>query len=151
MRVERVTVGPNRVEALLRADADEPGRTSAYPDLPRTALGLLPGLAMHPCENESGRRFVAELADTEIAHLFEHVALECMVLAGSPRTLAGETSWDFARDGRGVFRVILAYDDDLVALGALRLAEAVVAHLTSGAPAPDVVAETARLQGLRTG
>ena len=74
-----------------------------------------------------------------------------MALSGSPRTLRGETVWDFSADGRGVFRVRLGYDDDLVALGALRAAVGVCEWLLAPASGeePDVGAIVARLRGLR--
>jgi hypothetical protein len=78
-----------------------------------------------------------------------------MALAGSPRTLRGETSWDFARDGRGLFRVRLAYDDDLVALGAVKTAAEVVRALTaareSRAELEAAVARSRHLRGAEGG
>ena len=120
LQIERVEVGPQRVEALVRVTDRDFASTASSPGLPRRALELLPGLARHTCENGSAHGHVAELADTETPHLLEHVACELMALSGSPRTLRGETSWDFSADGPGVFRVRLSYDDDLACLGALR-------------------------------
>lgn len=124
-------------------------RTSAVPDLPMTARRLLPGLERHRCENDSGARFVDELRDTETPHLLEHVAVELMALAGSPRSLPARTTWDFAADGRGVFRVRIAYDDDLVALGALKEAARVVDWLFGQGARPDIEATAGRLRRLR--
>lgn len=149
--VERVDVSPERIEAFVRVPVGGPARTSAVPALAGRALTLLPGLARHTCENGSAHGVVAELADTETPHLLEHVAFELMALAGSPRTLRGETVWDFSADGRGVYRVRLGYDDDLVALGALREAVAVCEWLLepTSAEKPDVDAIVSRLLGLR--
>lgn len=150
MRIERVAVSLEAVEAVVRFEPDEPLRTSAIPGMSERALALLPGLRGHRCENTEGRPLRDEIADTEIAHLLEHATLEVMAMAGSPVTLRGETSWDFAADGRGVFRVRLEYDDDLVALGALKAAATAVewcAH--DEAPAPDLGAEARRLRGVR--
>lgn len=150
MRIERVTVAPEVVEAVVRFEPGEPQRTSQAPHAEERALALLPGLRGHRCENQDGRTLRDELADTEIAHLLEHAALELMAMAGSPTTLRGETRWDFAADGRGVFRVRVAYDDDLVALGALRAAAETVVWCVSGCgAAPDVGAEARRLRGVR--
>ena len=99
-------------------------------------LRALPGLSGHRCDNDSGATFRDELRDTELAHLAEHAALEVMAMAGSPDTLRGDTTWDFARDGRGVFRIRLRFDDDLVAIGALRFAVELVDALASGGVAP---------------
>ena len=149
--IERVDVGPERIEAVVRVPVGSPAKTSAAPGLADRALELMPGLARHTCENGSPHGIVAELADTETPHLLEHVAFELMALSGSPRTLRGETAWDFSADGRGVYRVRLAFDDDLVALGSLREALAVCEWLLDPAPAdkPDVSAIASRLRAVR--
>jgi hypothetical protein len=146
VRVEDVNVGGAAIEVTLRFCAEEPLRTSAYDGLPERVLSLLPGLRRHVCDNPDGRTFVQELPDTELAHLFEHVAA---ALAGSPRTLAGRTSWDFRADGRGVFRVMIAYDDDLVALGAVKAAARVVDWLLDDGEQPEIDDEVARLRAVR--
>jgi len=125
--------------------------TSAAPGLADRARALLPGLARHTCENGSAHGIIAELAHTETPHLLEHVAFELMALSGSPRSLRGETVWDFSADGRGVYRVRLGFDDDLVALGALREAVAVCEWLLQPGVAekPDLDAIIARLRDVR--
>jgi hypothetical protein len=146
--IEGVEVGESRIEALVRV-APAGMRTTAADGLKARALDLLPGLARHTCENDAGRPFSAELGDTETAHLLEHVACELMALAGSPRSLRAETSWDFAKDGPGAFRIRMEYDDDLVALGALRQASEMVGWLFGGGARPDVAAIAADLAELR--
>lgn len=149
--IERVEVGPERIEALVRVVDRAFARTAASPGLAPRALALLPGLTRHTCENGSAHGHVAELADTETPHLLEHVACELMALSGSPRSLRGETEWDFAVDGEGAYRVRLTYDDDLVALGALRSGLEVVEWLLAPVgEAPDVDAIASRLYALRT-
>jgi hypothetical protein len=149
--IERIDVSPERVEALVRVPEGAPMRTLAAPGVAERAVALLPGLVRHTCENGSAHGIAAELADTETPHLLEHIAFELMALSGSPRTLRGETVWDFSADGRGVFRVRLGYDDDLVALGALREALGVCEWLLvpGGAEKPDVDATVAGLRSLR--
>ncbi len=132
IRIERVAVGPERVEAQVRLGPGMPLRTSAAPGLADAVLSALPGIVRHRCWCGSARGVVAELADTEVPHLLEHAALEIMVVAGSPRSLEGRTSWDFAADGVGVFRVELEYDDDLVALAALAEAATAIDDLVAG-------------------
>ncbi len=147
MRVQSVSVCPDRVDVLLTVDA---GRMrTAQDSVAERALALLPGLAHHFCINNEGRSFAEELADTEVAHLFEHIVLELMATAGSPRSLKGETVWDFRRDGRGVFRVSLEYDDDLVCLGAVKSAGPLMRYILEGGEPPDVRAETGNLAALR--
>lgn len=151
LTVERIDVGPERLEAFVRVCDPALARTFAVPGLAERAVELLPGLARHTCDNGSAHGIVAELADTETPHLLEHVAFELMALSGSPRTLRGETAWDFSADGPGVFRVRLGYDDDLVALGALRAGVACVDWLMAlTAEKPDVDAAVARLREVRS-
>ncbi|MBE0417739.1 MAG: hypothetical protein IBX63_08230 [Coriobacteriia bacterium] len=152
LSVEQVTVGAERVSALVRIAEGRPLRTPAYPDLVPAVRTILPGLARHRCDSGSAHGIFAELDDTELPHLLEHVALELMALAGSPRSLRGDTAWDFAADGHGVFRVSLEYDDDLVALGALREGAAIVNALLEGdADSVDIASATARLSAVRQG
>ncbi|NTU70418.1 MAG: hypothetical protein HGB10_01135 [Coriobacteriia bacterium] len=120
LKIERIEVGPERIEAVVRVTDHGFARTSSCPGLPERVVELLPGLKRHSCENGSAHGHLAELADTETPHLLEHVACELMAMSGSPRTLRAETAWDFAADGPGVYRVRMDYDDDLVCLGALR-------------------------------
>jgi hypothetical protein len=150
LHIERVDVGPDRIEALVRVTSRAFARTSSFPGLSARALTLLPGLSRHTCENGSAHGHVAELSDTETPHLLEHVACELMALSGSPRTLRGETAWDFSADGPGVFRIRLAYDDDLVCLGALRHGVDVVEWLLDpAAQEPDVARVLAELAVVR--
>src|SRR5574340_694360 len=111
MRIDSVIVGADRIDAIVRIDDPAELRTSLDDAITARVLDLLPDLASHRCVNDDGLTFAEELADTEMPHLFEHVVLELMAECGSPRSLKGETTWDFKRDGRGVFRVSLEYDD----------------------------------------
>lgn len=145
--VEAVDVGERRLEARIRVDA--PGRmtTRDWPGMAQRLWSLLPGLARHSCDNNDDVSFQEELSHTELAHCAEHVAAELMALAGSPRTLRAETTWDFAADGVGVYRIRLDFDDDLVALGALKESMAIVdwaARAQGPPPDPDDVARTLR-------
>jgi hypothetical protein len=149
VRVVATDVTPGLLEALVVFDPGEPLRTSEVPGLASATLAALPGLKGHRCRNRAGLRFARELEDTELAHLIEHVTLEMMAMAGSPDTLRGATSWDFEADGPGAFRVSIAWDDDLVALGSLRCACALVGALARGEEPPDAVVEAQGLRGLR--
>jgi hypothetical protein len=147
--IDRVDVADGRLEAVVRVSDPAYLRTSAVPGLPDRLLSVLPGLERHRCENDAHRRFRDELADTETPHLLEHVSEELMALAGSPRWLKGETVWDFGRDGRGVFHLVLAYDDDLVALGSLKEGSAIVDWLFGQVPRVDLDAAVHRLRDVR--
>lgn len=132
MVITEVRVEPARVKATISFAADEHLRTSAVPGLAAAVIDALPGLRGHRCDTAGVITFSEEVADTELAHLVEHVALELMAMAGSPDTLRGETEWDFARDGHGTFSVSLEYDDDLVCIAAISAAAAAVDDLASG-------------------
>jgi hypothetical protein len=149
VRVASTNVTPELLEAVLVFAPGEPLRTSEVPGLAAAALEVLPGLKGHRCRNGAALGFAHELEDTELAHLVEHATLELMAMAGSPETLRGATSWDFAADGPRTFRVSVAWDDDLVALGSLRCASALVCALASGEKHPNVTAEARRLRSLR--
>lgn len=149
LSIERIEVGEGLLEAVVRVAESWMRTSDAAPGFARR-LHVLPGLARHTCENESGRSFMVEALNTETAHLVEHVSSELMALSGSPRSLRGETAWDFAKDGRGVFRVRLAFDDDVVAIGALKEATMVVEWLLTGTDKqPDVDGVVQRLMAAR--
>lgn len=148
--IDRIDVSERLLEARVRVH--DPGRlrTSAVPDLANNLSSLLPGLARHSCENSDGLDFLRELRDTELAHCVEHVAAELMALSGSPRTLRAQTAWDFSVDGPGVYRIRLAFDDDLVAIAALRESVHVVEWAAGmRAEKPDVDAIAGHLRTLR--
>lgn len=149
MNVSSVTVCPDRVDVVVQVDQPDRMRTSLDESVADRALEVLPGLASHHCSTGPRGTFAEELKNTEVPHLFEHVVLELMAEAGSPRDLKGETAWDFKRQGHGVFRVSVEYDDDLVALGAIKTARKLMGYLLDGGERPDVSAETRRLVALR--
>jgi hypothetical protein len=149
IRIEQLEISSGSLVALIEVTDPDRMRTSASPGLPERALASLPGLARHRCENDAGVSISRELRDTETAHLLEHVACELMALSGSPRTLRGETRWDFAADGPRRFRISLEFDDDFAAIGALGEAADVVEGLFGERGSPDVAAIVERLRQLR--
>ena len=146
---ERIDVAESTLEALVRVQDPAHLRTAGVDRIATRALELLPGLASHKCENDTHASFVAEMRDTETPHLLEHIAVELMVLSGSPRGLRARTTWDFARDGRGAFRITLPFDDDAVALGALRTASEIVDQLFGHKTRVDVGSAVEKLRALR--
>lgn len=146
----RIEVGESHLEALVTVTDPCLMRTSSVVGVAQRALSLLPGLARHSCENDDGLGFSREFLDTETPHLLEHVTIELMALSGSPRTLRGRTSWDFALDGHGVFRVSIEYDDDIVALGALKESIDIVDWVMAvSEEPPDIASAVDRLRRLR--
>ena len=159
-------------EIIVRADhsvafvhVDGPMRTSAYPGLAARALEAMPTLANHRCDNGAGLPSARELADTELPHALEHVALDLLRRAGVRGTIRGETSWDFALDGPGVFRVAIFGADPTSARAALEAGCEFVDQLTGSqgaaastgagherevAAATDPAALVARVRAART-
>jgi hypothetical protein len=149
LRIEAITVYRDRLEAVVRVYP--PMTTRGYPHIAERALRILPGLEKHACVNDGQNSAVEELADTEVAHLLEHVTLEIATAALPGLRLKGDTSWDFKRDGYGVFRVTVDCPDDAVLLGSLKAAVQIMFWLTDtrpGGPAPDVAGTIERLRTL---
>ncbi len=102
--------------------------TEGRPHIPRILLKLLPQMASQHCYNDEGQSFVREAQATEIPHLFEHLIIEIQnqVRRGIGAPLAGETRWNWTVDPRGRFYVTVDYDNELIALAAIRLAESLI-------------------------
>jgi hypothetical protein len=149
MLLTAVTADAGVLSARVVFGPDEALRTCEVPGLAEAAMRALPGLRGHRCDNGARLTFADELRDTEVAHLVEHAALEVMAMAGFSSALSGDTSWDFAADGRGVFRVRIAHNDEAVARGALAFACDLVGALAGGEVAPDAEAEARRLRAMR--
>lgn len=129
--VERVDPVPGGVEATVRLTNAAMRRTDVVPGLAEAVMKRLPDMVRHRCECGSARGVARELADTESAHLLEHVTLELLALDGFPRSMRGMTQWDFGRDGRGVYRIFFGCEDSLAARRALEEAVALLSDLTS--------------------
>lgn len=149
--VERIEVASSYLEVRVRIADAAHRSTASVPGLADRAFHLLPGLSRHSCSNGRGLDFRREAADTETAHLYEHITCELMALSGSPRDLRSSTAWDFAADGEGVYRLTIAFDDDLVAIAALKEALTVVEWLLGpgGAEAPDIDAAVGAITAVR--
>lgn len=140
---------PGALSALVSVDPARL-RTRDVPGLSERSVAALPLLVRHSCDNSAGAAFREELADTEIAHLLEHVAVELLARGAPQRGCRGETSWDFARDGAGVFKVTVRHDDAGAAKAAMECATAALCELAEGA-APDVARLIAAVRAARGG
>jgi hypothetical protein len=87
---------------------------------------LFPHLARHRCDNDNGYTFRKECRATEIPHLFEHLIIELQGQVQKSRLLKGETQWNWRIDPRGRFHVYVDYENEMLVLGAIRLAERVI-------------------------
>ena len=102
LRALRVRVRPDRVEVLVAVAAK------------RYALG------QHACRNEVGPLFAVVLKCTSTPHLLEHLVIDAQTRAAKDpnRVFAGTTQWS-AEDNL-LANVAFSYEDDLVALDALK-------------------------------
>lgn len=149
--VERIEVASSFLDVRVRIADPGSRSTASVPGIADRAFHLLPGLARHSCHNGRGLDFRREAANTETAHLYEHITCELMALSGSPRDLRSHTAWDFAADGEGVYRLSIAFDDDLVAMGALTEALTVVEWLLGPGDAapPNIEAAVSAISAAR--
>lgn len=117
-----------RVRLVVEIADLEPLTTMGDARIPRILFKLFPRLATQQCHNDGGYSFRHEAGATEIPHVFEHLILEIQdqVRRGSGASLAGETQWNWTEDPCGRFYVTVDYDNEVVALGAIRLAERII-------------------------
>ena len=126
-----------------------PFTTEGRPHIPRILFKLLPQMAAQRCVNDGGHSFGREAQATEIPHLFEHLIMEIQnqVRRGVGIPLSGETHWNWTVDPRGRFYVTVDYEHEVVALGAIRLAECLINALDRRDIARiDMVREIGRLR-----
>ncbi len=136
LEIESVELRAGGVEARVRLTDPALRRTSAVSGVVARALRRYPGLVRHRCESGRSHGVLAELEDTEMAHLLEHLALEILVSEGHPRSMQGRTSWDSRADGSGAYRVWLGCPDAQAADAAFRAAATVVSELCDEQPTP---------------
>ena len=117
-----------RATLVVEMPDTAPFTTEGRPHIPRILFKLLPQMASQHCFNEDGNSFGREAQATEIPHLFEHLIMEIQnqIRRGIGAPLTGETHWNWAVDPRGRFYVTVDYDHEVVALGAIRLAECLI-------------------------
>ena len=151
LRVLEIALRPEqrRIHLVLEMTDPDLFMTSQVPQLPRQLFRLLPRMRRHTCHNDCGKTFHQECRETEIAHLFEHIILELQLQAQQEPTdlLRGETEWDWQIDPKGRYRVWVDYQNELLAFGAIRLAERILLHLDRrDVQGIDIQAEIARLR-----
>ena len=102
--------------------------TTEKPHIPRMLFKMFPHMATQRCVNDYGHSLRREAQATEIPHLFEHLIIEIQnqVRRGIGAPLSGETRWNWTVDPRGRFYVTVDYDNEMVVLGAIRLAERLI-------------------------
>lgn len=84
-------------------------------------LAARPSLAFHTCLNAEGAPFAEVLARTSLPHALEHLVIDLQAAnpaCAADATFVGTTEWLSRRDG--LARVTVNFIDDLIALGALK-------------------------------
>ncbi len=132
--VEILFYDGNRVKLVVEMPDPTRYSTEHAPHIPRLLFKLFPHLAKHRCDNDNGYTFKKESRATEIPHLFEHLIIELQGQAQRARILRGETQWNWRIDPRGRFHVYVDYENELLVLGAIRLAERVINALDARHP-----------------
>lgn len=134
MKITEITFHDNCCATLVvEIPETEAFTTTDRPHIPRILFKLLPQMASQRCINDNGHSFRREAQSTEIPHLFEHLIMEIQdqVRRGIGIPFRGETRWNWTVDPRGRFHVTVEYDNEMVALGAIRLAERMINALDS--------------------
>lgn len=154
MIVKEITFDQSRkVRLVVEIPETESYLTSHAPSMPRILFRMFPYLAAQRCYNDKGHSFRREALSTEIPHLFEHLLLEIQKQARIGSTgegpITGDTQWNWSVDPRGRFHVTVSYDNEIVALAAIRLAERIINSLDSKQIAQiDIDREMRRLREL---
>lgn len=129
--VEILFYDSNRVKLVVEMPDPDCYSTKHAPHIPKLLFKLFPHLARHRCENENGFSFRRECQSTEIPHLFEHLIIELQGQVQRSGVLKGETQWNWRVDPKGRFHVYVDYDNEMLVLGAIRVAERIIQALDS--------------------
>lgn len=118
----------DRKRVKLVVEMPDPAKytTDAIPDLAERLFRLFPHLAEHRCHNDGGYTFRREARRTEIPHLLEHLIIELQTQARPHDILKGETQWNWRVDPRGTFHVHVEYENEMLVLACIRLAERLI-------------------------
>lgn len=137
--ITKVTVGPRNLEAEVVVSPDAPLMTSEDPQGTELVLQIMPGLADHLCLGDASSNFGEVVADTEVAHLLEHVTVELLAQTNAAGDVTGGQTVEV---GERTYRITLACPDDVLVSGALSSAVWILqwAYSGGGEPEPDVEA-----------
>jgi len=124
--VEILFYNDHRVKLVVEMPDPNRYSTRHAPHIPSLLFKLFPHLARHKCENDNGYTFRRECQSTEIPHLFEHLIIELQGKAHPSGVLKGETQWNWRVDPKGRFHVYVDYENEMLVLGAIRVAERII-------------------------
>lgn len=145
--IQRVRIGARNLVATVEVAPDAPLYTDEDPAGTELVLGLMPELADHVCLGDASGSFGEVVAQTELAHLLEHVTVELLArtdVAGD--VPCGQT----VQTGGRTYDITLACPDDVLVAGALSSAVWVLqwAYSGGGEPEPNVDAIASGLADL---
>lgn len=145
----KVTVGSKKLTARVLVNPGMPVRTSDDIEATARVYYLAPGIAEHLCLGDTGERFQDCMADTELAHLLEHLTVEVMNQTGLAGEVVSGRTRGVPEDDR-LFDVELSCPDDALTIGSLSSAAFMMqwAFLNGDAPAPDFAGTVAALRKL---
>ena len=144
---KKVTIGPRALTAVVELAPSAPLLTSENPEATELVLDLMPALANHVCLGDVAPTFGEVAADTELAHLLEHVTVELL----AQTDIAGDiTSGRTVQTGERTYEVTLSCVDDVLVTGALSSAAWILqwAYSGGGDPRPNVEAIASGLVAL---
>jgi hypothetical protein len=145
--VEILFYNSNRVKLVVEMPDPNCYSTKHAPHIPKLLFKLFPHLSHHRCDNDNGFSFRQECRSTEIPHLFEHLIIELQGQVHGCGSLKGETQWNWRVDPKGRFHVYVEYSNELLVLGAIRVAERIIQALDSRSiEQVDVEAEIEKLR-----
>jgi len=145
--VEILFYDTNKVKLVVEMPDPERCTTDCAPHVPRSLFRLFPHLSRHKCHNGHGFSFKREAMATEVPHLLEHLIIELQSQAQHHEVLKGETQWNWRVDPRGTFHVHVEYENELLVIAAVRLAERIVNALDRhDVEAIDIEREMVRLR-----
>jgi hypothetical protein len=87
--------------------------TSCFPQTQEILLSVFPEVLQTQCFNENNEDFFTEVANTEIAHLYEHMILSnlqnecCSNDIDVNGDFSGFTEWNWKTSPRGTFRIVI--------------------------------------------
>lgn len=160
MRIESIDVFLDSFEAVVCCRR---GCEYVSADMATRLTELFPHLGEQVCVNAGHGHFGDEIEGTELPHLLEHVTIELLVgearmyMPDEEHVFMGNTSWrkgsehsDEEHEGERVMKVCITFENDLVALGALKQAAAIIEWSRTGKlPSPDVEHILQELHGVR--
>lgn len=134
----KITVGEDKLRARVLVNPGMPVRTSEDIEATARVYYLAPAIAKHLCLGDTGREFQDCMADTELAHLLEHLSVEIMRQTGLAGDVSAGRTRGVAEDKR-LFDIELSCPDDVLTVGALSSATFMMdwAFLHADAQAPD--------------